>query len=125
MPEKFDGTRSKFRSFVQQINLFLRLHLSRYPDDSMQVAFIGSLLSGNALSWFAPFLEKHSPILQDMAQFEALFIVAFGYSDRERVAEKKMQSLRQGTRSTAIFAAKFQQVTFDLEWNGKAFINCF
>jgi hypothetical protein len=55
MPEKFDGTRSKFRGFVQQVNLFLRLHLSRYPDDSTQtVAFIGSLLSGSAFSWFAP-----------------------------------------------------------------------
>jgi hypothetical protein len=52
-------------------------------------------------------LEKHSPILQDMAQFEALVTAAFGDSDRERVAKTKMQSLRQGTRSAAIYAAKF------------------
>jgi hypothetical protein len=107
MPEKFHGTRSKFRGFVQQVNIFLRLHPSRYPDDAMQVAFIGSLLSGSALSWFVPFLEKHSPILQDMVQFEALFTAAFGNSDRERVAETKMQSLCQGTRSAAIYVTKF------------------
>jgi hypothetical protein len=93
MPEKFDGTRSKFRGFVQQVNFFLRLHPSRYPDDSTQVAFIGSLLSKNALSWFVPFLEKCLPVLQDIAQFEALFTAPFGDSDRERVAEIKMQSL--------------------------------
>jgi hypothetical protein len=52
-------------------------------------------------------LEKHSPVLQDMAQFEALFTAAFGDIDRERVAEIKMQNLRQGTRSTAIYAAEF------------------
>jgi hypothetical protein len=115
MPKKFDGIRSKFRGLVQQVNLFLRLHPSRYPDDSMQVAFIGSLLSGNAISWFVPFLEKRLPILQDMAQFEDLFTAAFGDSDRERVAETKMQSLRQETRSTAIYAAEFQQLTCDLE----------
>jgi hypothetical protein len=115
MPEKFNGTRSKFRGFMQQVNLFLRLHPSRYPDDSMQVAFVGSLLSGRTFSWFAPFLEKHSPVLQDMAQFEALFTAAFGDSDRERVAETKMQSLRQGTRSAAIYATEFQQLTYDLE----------
>jgi hypothetical protein len=97
----------KFRGFVQQVNLFLRLHPSRYPNDSMQVAFIGSLLSRNALSWFVPFLEKHSPVLQDMAQFEAFFIAAFGDSDRERVAEIKMQSLRQGTRSAAVYATAY------------------
>jgi hypothetical protein len=63
MSEKFDGTQSKFRGFVQQVNLFLRLHPSHYPNDSTQVAFIGSLLLGNALSCFAPFLEKQSPVL--------------------------------------------------------------
>jgi hypothetical protein len=86
---------------VQQVNFFLRLHPSHYPDDATQVAFIGSLLSRNTLFWFAPFLEKHSPVLQDMAQFETLFIAAFGDSDRERVAKTKKQSLRQRTQSAA------------------------
>jgi hypothetical protein len=72
------------------------------------VAFIGSLLSGNGLSWFALFLEKHLPVLQDMAQFEALFTTAFGNNDRERVAETKMQSLCQGTWSAAIYAVEFK-----------------
>jgi hypothetical protein len=60
-----------------------------------------------------------------MAQFEALFTAAFGDSNKERVAETKMQSLRQGTWSVAIYATEFQQLTCDLEWNNKAFINCF
>jgi hypothetical protein len=50
-----------------------------------------------------------------MAQFEAFFTAAFGDSDRERAAETKMQSLCQGTRSVAIYAAEFQQLTCDLE----------
>jgi hypothetical protein len=89
------------------------------------VVFIGSLLSGNTLSWFVSFLEKHSPVLQDMVQFEALFTAAFGDSDRERVAEMKMQSLCQEIRSAAIYAIEFQQLICDLEWNDKAFINRF
>jgi hypothetical protein len=40
MPKKFDGTRSKFCGFMQQINLFLRLHPSRYLYDFMQADFI-------------------------------------------------------------------------------------
>jgi hypothetical protein len=79
-----------------------------YHDDSTQVAFIGPLLSVNALSWFVPLLEKRLPVLQDMAQFEALFIAAFGDSDRERVAETKMQSLRQGAWSATIYAVEFR-----------------
>jgi hypothetical protein len=60
-----------------------------------------------------------------MAQFEALFTIAFGDSDRKRVAETKMQSLCQGMRSATIYVTEFQQLTSDLEWNDKAFINRF
>jgi hypothetical protein len=58
-----------------------------------------------------------------MAQFEAFFTIVFG--DSNRVAEIKMQSLHQGTRSATIYAAEFQQLICDLEWNEKAFINRF
>jgi hypothetical protein len=44
------GLDQSFGGFVQHVNFFLRLHPSHYPDDSTQVAFIGSLLLGNALS---------------------------------------------------------------------------
>ena len=44
--KKFDGTQSKFCSFVQQINFFFQLHPSHYPDDSMQVAFIAHRYQG-------------------------------------------------------------------------------
>jgi hypothetical protein len=121
MLEKFNGTRSKFCGFVQQVNLFLRLHPSRYPDDSTQVAFIGSLLSGNALFWFAPFLEKHLPVLQDMVQFEALFTDAFGDSDREKVADGKFAP--KNTVCCNLYSRI--SITCDLEWNDKAFINRF
>lgn len=125
MPDKFDGTRTNFRGFVQQVRLYLRLYPSRYPDGFTQVAFIGTLLSGNARSWFAPLLEKDSPILYNLEAFMERFTAAFGDSDREGVAERKIQSLRQGSRSAAIYAAEFQQLTCDLDWNDKAFMTRF
>jgi len=48
--EKFDGIRSKFHNFIQQIKLFLILHPSWYSNDNTQVGFVGTLLSGVALS---------------------------------------------------------------------------
>jgi hypothetical protein len=125
MPDKFDGTRTHFRGFVQQVRLYLRLYSSRYPDGFTQVAFIGTLLSGNARSWFAPLLEKDSPILYNLEAFMERFTAAFGDSDREGVAERKIQQLRQGSRSAAIYAAEFQQLTCDLDWNDKAFMTRF
>ena len=125
MPDKFDGTRANFRGFVQQVRLYLRLYHSRYPDGFTQVAFIGTLLSGNARSWFAPLLEKDSPILYNLEAFMERFTAAFGDSDREGVAERKIQNLRQGSRSAAIYAAEFQQLTCDLDWNDKAYMTRF
>ena len=107
MPEKFDGTRSKFWGFVQHVNLFLQLHPSCYPYDYIQVAFIGSLLLGNVFSWLPPIMEKQLLILQNMAQFEVLLTIAFDDSDRKRATKTKMQSLCQWTRFAAIYAAKF------------------
>lgn len=125
LPEKFDGTRSKFRGFVQQVKLFLRLSPSQYSDDFTKVGLIGTLLSGSALAWFAPLMERNSPLLNNFDDFLKAFSATFGDGDRERVAETKIQSLQQGSRSAAIYASEFQQLTCDLDWNDKALINRF
>jgi hypothetical protein len=89
------------------------------------MASIGSLLLGNVLFRFLPYLIKHLPVLQDMVQFEALFTTAFGDIDREKLSKTKIQSLCQRIRFVAIYAAEFQQLICNLEWNDKAFINRF
>jgi hypothetical protein len=63
------------------------------------------LLSGNALSWFASFLEKTFTGFTRHGSIETLFIAAFDDRDRKKVVETKMQSLRQRTWSAAIYAA--------------------
>jgi len=125
MPEKFDGTRSKFRGFLQQVKLYLRLHPLQYPDGFTQVGFIGALLSGSALSWFAPLMEKDSRLLYNLNSFLEVFTTTFGESDRERVAETKLLSLRQGSQSATMYAAEFQNLACDVDWNDKALIHQF
>ena len=105
--EKFDGMRSKFHSFVMQVQLFLHMYPYRYYNNSTQVGFVDTLLLESALSWFAPLMEKRSPLLEDMELFMKTFHTAFRDSDRERVAETKMQSLCQGSHPLSIYAAKF------------------
>ena len=73
MPEKFDGTRSKFRGFVQQAKLFLPIHPSGYLDGITQVGFVGTLLSGTALPWFAAVMEKKSRLLYNLGSFMEAF----------------------------------------------------
>ena len=69
LPTKFDGTRSQFRGFLNQVQLVIKLHPSRYPTDVARVGLVGTLLTGTMLAWFAPVLERHLPLLEDFEVF--------------------------------------------------------
>ena len=77
LPVKFDGTRSQFRGFLNQIRLVIQMHPSRYPTDASQVGFVGTLLSGSALAWLTPLLEKESPLLNNFEEFLSEFKACF------------------------------------------------
>jgi hypothetical protein len=93
LPEKFDGTCLKFRSFVNQVRLIMQLHPRHYFDDTTRVGFIGTLLTGTAAAWFAPILETSSPLLQDFNAFMAKFEVVFRDSDKARTSANKQRRL--------------------------------
>jgi hypothetical protein len=91
LPEKFDGTRLKFRGFVSQVHLIMQLHPRRYFDDTTRVGFVGTLLTRIVAAWFAPILETSSPFLQDfnasMAKFET--VTRLGLQPTSYIASSK------------------------------------
>ena len=87
LPVKFDGTRSQFRGFLNQVRLVIQMHPSRYPTDTSQVGLVGILLSGSALAWFAQLLEKESPLLNNFEEVKAYF----GDTDNIRTAINKIR----------------------------------
>lgn len=125
LPEKFDGTRSKFRGFVNQVRLVFILQPQRYPTDVSRVGLVGTLLSGQALSWFAPLFEKQSPILNSFDVFLVAFEEAFGEHDKIRSATTKIRVLRQGMRSASVYASDFRQLACDINWDDQALISQF
>ena len=46
LPMKFDGTRSQFKGFLNQVRLMIQRHPSRYPTDASRVGLVSTLLSG-------------------------------------------------------------------------------
>jgi hypothetical protein len=48
--EKFDGTRSKFRGFVNQVQLITILQPESYPIEQSRVGLVGTFLTEQALS---------------------------------------------------------------------------
>ena len=125
LPDKFDGTRSRLRGFVNQIRLIIRLQPQCYHDDFRRVGLVGTLLSGPAQAWFAPLVETSSPLLEDFPAFLAEFESTFGETDRRRSALTKLYSLQQGSRATFLYALKFRQLARDVNWDGQALCDHF
>ena len=69
----------------------IKLHPSRYPTDVARVGLVGTLLTGTALVWFAPLLERHSPLLEDFEGFINEFQANFGETDSMRTAINKIR----------------------------------
>ena len=65
---KFEGTRSHVRGFFNQVCLVIQIHPSRYPTDASRVGLVGT-----SLAWFAPLLEKGSPLLNNLEEFISEF----------------------------------------------------
>ena len=120
LPEKFDGTRSKFRGFINQVRLVTMLQPQRYPTEESRVGFVGTLFTGQALSWFAPLFENRSPILSNFEAFLQAFAEAFAEHDKARVAASKIYSLRQGSRPASVYASDFRQLAADINWGEEA-----
>jgi len=90
-----------------------------------RVGFVGTLLTGTAVAWFAPILETSSPLLQDFNAFMAEFEAVFGDSDKARTSANKLRHLQQGTRSAIVYASEFRQLAYDVNWGEVALINQF
>ena len=72
------------------MRLVIHMHPNRHPTDTTRVGLVGTLLTGTTLAWFAPLLEKKSPLLQDFEGFIKEFQETFGDIDRVRIAINKI-----------------------------------
>jgi retrotransposon gag protein len=128
LPDKFDGSRAKYRGFINQVDLLFMINPQRYPTDETKIGTIGTLLTGSALTWFSPFLEKsadYSDLLKDYSRFKQLMNQTFSDVDRVTVAASKIRKMFQGRQSCATYAANFRLVASDLDWNDAALMEQF
>ena len=125
LPAKFDGSRAHFRGFLNQVRLVIQMHPARYPTDASRVGLVGTLLTGIALSWFAPLLETNSPLLNNFEEFIKEFKACFGDTDGARTAINKIRTLRQGDQPASTYAANFRLIASDIPWDEQALMEQF
>jgi hypothetical protein len=80
----------------------------RYLVDQTRVGLVGTLLTGQVLSWYVPMFEKGAPILNNFEAFLAAFAKAFKDHDKARLATTKICGLWQRSRLASIYASSFK-----------------
>ena len=82
-PETFDGESSRLPEFIVQTASYMLVNENRFCNDAMKVAFLISLLTGEAEEWVVPYIEMDSPILGDYRAFLDEMKQCFGWDDDE------------------------------------------
>jgi hypothetical protein len=91
----------------------------------LQVGLVGTLLTGQALSWFAPLFEKRALVLNNFEAFLAAFAEAFEDHDKARSATTKIRIPQQGLHPASVYASDFRLLASDINWDEEALMNQF
>lgn len=123
LPEKYDGDRKTFRTFMSQIELLFRLHPSVYHNGLDKVGLVSSLLVGRAATWCTPILESaDSQLLDDYEAFKQRFSQAFDDPHRKATAFDEISKLRQANRDLVAYTSEFQRLACELDWSEETLV---
>ncbi|OLY82486.1 Retrotransposon-derived protein PEG10, partial [Smittium mucronatum] len=109
LPERYDGDRTQFRGFTNQCGLLFFTHPEQYPPQTNNLGLIMYFLTGNALRWASPYIEKGSPVFDDPQQTQT--------------ANNAIRALRQGSTTVSMYAFEFRRLMMDLDWNESALVS--
>jgi hypothetical protein len=127
-PERFDGDRTKFKTFILQLRLIFMVNPHSFKSEPIKIAALGNLLTGVAATWFNRFIEfpeKYPDALTSFDGFAERMAKFFGPIDRTSEATLEINNLTQGYKTVTEYASLFLQCAEDLSWNDAALMNHF
>ena len=110
MPEKFDGTRSKLRAFLTQ----LQLKVATYPNEQAKLQLAVNCLTGDAMDQLQSYVENDKVNLANLAALITILDTTFGNPNKVAEAKSKLSTLLQGAKEFALYYAEFQRYTVDV-----------
>ncbi len=101
---KVKKTHFECGGFLLQLSLFIEMQPQKFVSERSKVAFLISLLSGQALLWAQAILNSQSSLINSFDAFSAHFKEVFGLSTGSLSLADQLIHLRQGTSSASDFA---------------------
>ncbi|MEE6507463.1 hypothetical protein FKM82_024136 [Ascaphus truei] len=85
-PSRYAGDPHGCRGFLNQCDIQFELTPSRFSSDRSKVAYIITLLTGDALAWASPIWEQKPELIQDFPRFKKEFKQVFDTPGRNITA---------------------------------------
>ncbi|KAI4879506.1 hypothetical protein NFI96_030061 [Prochilodus magdalenae] len=115
-PEKFDGTPKLCSGFLLQCSIYFAHSPPR--SDSSRIAFVVSLLKGEALDWANAVWSTYER--GTYTDFIRDFRAVFDHPDEGRETGDQLFQLQQGSGSVAQYALAFRTIAAGSGWNETA-----
>ncbi|OMJ19218.1 Retrotransposon-derived protein PEG10 [Smittium culicis] len=120
-PEKFNGSHRDLRNFISACKEIFILQPSRFENDSVKICFVGSLLSGNALTWYrnlkSELENSKSSILNNIDYFFETLKETFDDPNYVANARDLVSRIRQGKESCLNYTTKFRNISMETGYN--------
>jgi len=124
-PERYNGDLGTCGPFLTQCSLLFEHQPHSFTNDRARIAYHIKLLKGPALEWASAVWDQQTPICDSYPNFVLEMRNIFDHPVRGRDAAKRLQTLRQGSRSVAEMAIDFRTLAIQSGWNDKALQGCF
>ncbi len=124
-PEKYDGNAAGYHDFLASVDNVFALQPERFSIAEFKTRYIGTLLIGNAKSWFRHICMNDSDKLRDFAAFMADFQSQFRDPNYHMQCRARLAALRQGKGSVQQYQARFRVLANDTGYNETALLNIF
>lgn len=127
-PERFDGDRTKARSFLAQCALYIGTRQAEFPNDQAMVHFVLSYMKGSTLvcEWVTRIvnweIDKGLNYFSDFQAFLAEFNQSFSDPDPASTAHLQMEQAAQGTPTADAYIAEFKQIASRTGYDDNAHI---
>lgn len=114
-PEKYSGDPHSCRYFLTQCSMHYLGKPHQFTSDRAKVLFLSSNLSGEALKWVAPLIDRGDPLLDNFSRFTGAFRRMFDRRVSSHTRGLEFFSVRQGSRDLTMYINRFQQLSAEVE----------
>ncbi|KAJ4982496.1 reverse transcriptase domain protein, partial [Stagonosporopsis vannaccii] len=131
-PDLYKGDRQKLDEWLLQWDLFFTFQGQNVPE-VQRVTLMASHMRDQALKWIKPFIQQYTAgeapdevdeWMRDSDRFKDKIRTIFGVINEPSVARRKIQHIQQ-RQSAADYAADFQQLAANTDWDDTALMTMF